>query len=270
MIDFSIFFNGIFFKAIFLGIIEGLTEFIPVSSTAHLVIFSQIINFQSIKNNVFEISIQIGGIFAIAVVYYQKFNNIFLKFYEKNNQKFIDNIALAFLPAVVVGLVCHDFIKKNLFSNFVIASSLIIGGIVIIFVEKFHKKFTINNIENINHRSALLIGLFQCLAMIPGVSRSGATIVGSMLLKINRQVATEFSFFLAVPTIGSACAYDIYKNFHQLNFNDIEIILIGIISSFISSLLVIKWLIKYVATHDLKIFAYYRIIIGILILIFFI
>jgi len=258
------------FKAILLGIVEGLTEFIPVSSTAHLVIFSQIINFQSIQNNVFEISIQIGGIFAIAVVYYQKFNNIFLKFYEKNNQKFIDNIALAFLPAVVVGLVCHDFIKKNLFSNFVIASSLIIGGIVIIFVEKFHKKFTINNIENINHRSALLIGLFQCLAMIPGVSRSGATIVGSMLLKINRQVATEFSFFLAVPTIGSACIYDIYKNFHKLNSYDIEIILIGIISSFISSLLVIKWLIKYVANHDLKIFAYYRIIIGILILIFFI
>jgi len=258
------------FKATLLGIVEGLTEFIPVSSTAHLVIFSQIINFQSIQNNVFEISIQIGGIFAIAVVYYQKFNNIFLKFYEKNNQKFIDNIALAFLPAVVVGLVCHDFIKKNLFSNFVIASSLIIGGIVIIFVEKFHKKFTINNIENINHRSALLIGLFQCLAMIPGVSRSGATIVGSMLLKINRQVATEFSFFLAVPTIGSACIYDIYKNFHKLNSYDIEIILIGIISSFISSLLVIKWLIKYVANHDLKIFAYYRIIIGILILIFFI
>lgn len=258
------------FKAILLGIVEGLTEFIPVSSTAHLVIFSQIINFQSIQNNVFEISIQIGGIFAIAVVYYQKFNNIFLKFYEKNNQKFIDNIALAFLPAVVVGLACHDFIKKNLFSNFVIASSLIIGGIVIIFVEKFHKKFTINNIENINHRSALLIGLFQCLAMIPGVSRSGATIVGSMLLKINRQVATEFSFFLAVPTIGSACIYDIYKNFHKLNSYDIEIILIGIISSFISSLLVIKWLIKYVANHDLKIFAYYRIIIGILILIFFI
>jgi len=260
----------IFLKAIFLGIIEGLTEFIPVSSTAHLVIFSQIINFHVIKNNVFEIAIQIGGIFAIAVIYYQKFNNILLNFYDKNNQKFFDNIALAFIPAILIGLLCHDFIKKYLFSNFVIAISLIVGGVIIILVEKFHKKFSINKIENINPPTALSIGLFQCLAMIPGVSRSGATIIGAMLLKVNRKVATEFSFFLAIPTIGSACVYDIYKNFNQLNFDNIDILITGIISSFIASILVIKWLIKYISTHDFKIFGYYRIIIGTLILIFFV
>lgn len=257
-----------FFKAISLGIIEGLTEFIPVSSTAHLIIFSQIINFNSIKNNVFEIAIQIGGISAIAVIYYKKLNEVFLKFYKTENQKFIDNLSLAFIPAVIVGLLCHDFIKEFLFSNFVISLSLIGGGLIIIIVEKTQQKFSINQIEDIKKPTALFIGIFQCLAMIPGVSRSGATIIGAMLCGVNRKIATEFSFFLAIPTIGSACAFDIYKNFDQLSFDDIELISVGILSSFISSLFVIKWLIKYVSHHNLVAFGYYRILIGLLILVF--
>ena len=257
-----------FFKAILLGIIEGLTEFIPVSSTAHLIIFSQILNFDSIKNNVFEIAIQIGGISAIAVIYFKKLNNILLKVYEKNNQKFIDNLALAFIPAVAIGLFAHDFIKKYLFSNLIIAFSLIIGGVVIILVERFHQKFTVKNIENIEKPTALAIGFCQCLAMIPGVSRSGATIMGAMLFGVERKVATEFSFFLAIPTIGSACLYDIYKNFSTLSFDDFELILVGVISSFISSLIVIKWLLKFIGTHSFTSFGYYRIAIGILILFF--
>ena len=258
----------IFFKVIILGIIEGLTEFIPVSSTAHLIIFSQILSFDSIRNNVFEIAIQIGGISAIAVIYFKKLNNILLKFYEKNNQKFVDNLALAFVPAVAIGLLAHDFIKKYLFSNLIIAFSLIIGGVVIILVEKFHKKFTVKNIEDIKKPTALAIGFFQCLAMIPGVSRSGATIMGAMLFGVERKVATEFSFFLAIPTIGSACLYDIYKNFSTLSFDDLELILVGVISSFISSLIVIKWLLKFISTHSFTGFGYYRIIIGFLILFF--
>ena len=258
----------IFFKAILLGIIEGLTEFIPVSSTAHLIIFSQILNFDSIKNNVFEIAIQIGGISAITVIYFKKLNNILLKFYEKNNQKFVDNLALAFVPAVAIGLLAHDFIKKYLFSNLIIAFSLIIGGVVIILVERFHQKFTVKNIENIEKPTALAIGFCQCLAMIPGVSRSGATIMGAMLFGVERKVATEFSFFLAIPTIGSACLYDIYKNFSTLSFDDFELILVGVISSFISSLIVIKWLLKFIGTHSFAGFGYYRIAIGILILFF--
>ena len=259
---------SIFFKAILLGIIEGLTEFIPVSSTAHLIIFSQILNFDSIKNNVFEIAIQIGGISAITVIYFKKLNNILLKFYDKNNQKFVDNLALAFVPAVAIGLLAHDFIKKYLFSNLVIAFSLIIGGVVIILVEKFHKKFTVKKIEDIEKPTALAIGFCQCLAMIPGVSRSGATIMGAMLFGVERKIATEFSFFLAIPTIGSACLYDIYKNFSTLSFDDFELILVGVISSFISSLIVIKWLLKFIGTHSFTSFGYYRIAIGILILFF--
>ena len=259
---------SIFFKAIFLGIIEGLTEFIPVSSTAHLIIFSQILSFDAIRNNVFEIAIQIGGISAIAVIYFKKLNNILLKVYEKNNQKFIDNLALAFIPAVAIGLLAHDFIKKYLFSNLIIAFSLIIGGVVIILVERFHQKFTVKNIENIEKPTALAIGFCQCLAMIPGVSRSGATIMGAMLFGVERKVATEFSFFLAIPTIGSACLYDIYKNFSTLSFDDFELILVGVISSFISSLIVIKWLLKFIGTHSFTSFGYYRIAIGILILFF--
>jgi len=258
-----------FCKAVLLGIIEGLTEFIPVSSTAHLIFFSQILNFDNIKNNVFEIAIQIGGISAIAVIYYQKFNEIFLKFYHKKNQIFIDNISLAFIPAVIIGFLCHDFIKKFLFSNLTISISLISGGIVIILVEKFHKKFTINEIDSIKKPTAFLIGIFQCLAMIPGVSRSGATIIGAMICGINRKVATEFSFFLAVPTIGSACVYDTYKNFDRLSFEDFELIVVGIASSFISSLIVIKWLIKFVSHNNFNVFGYYRIIIGLLILVLF-
>ena len=257
-----------FVKAISLGMVEGLTEFIPVSSTAHLIIFSQILNFDSIKNNVFEIAIQIGGISAIAVIYFKKLNDVFLKFYKKNNLKFIDNLALAFVPAVLIGLLAHEFIKKYLFSNSIIAFSLIIGGVVIILIEKFHKKFVVKNIDEIQKPTALMIGLFQCLAMIPGVSRSGATIMGAMLFGVERKVATEFSFFLAIPTIGSACVYDIYKNFHQLRFDDIELISVGILSSFISSLFVIKWLIKYVSNNNFIIFGYYRILIGALILFF--
>lgn len=260
---------SLFFKAIFLGIIEGLTEFIPVSSTAHLIIFSQILNFNNIRNNVFEIAIQIGGISAIAVIYYQKFNEVFLKFYQKKNQSFIDNISLAFIPSIIIGFLCHDYIKKFLFSNITISISLILGGIIIILVEKFHKKFSINEIDAIKKPTAFVIGLFQCLAMIPGVSRSGATIIGAMICGINRKVATEFSFFLAVPTIGSACAYDVYKNFDKLSFNDIELIAVGIFSSFLSSLLVIKWLIKFVSHNNFNIFGYYRIIAGLLILVFF-
>jgi len=258
----------IIIKAIFLGIIEGMTEFIPVSSTAHLLLFSQIINFDAIKNHVFEIAIQIGAIFAVAVVYRHKFSELLLNFYQKDNQKYLNNIGLAFFPAVIVGFLFHDIIKQYFFSNHVMAMSLIIGGIAIILIENILPKIQIKKIENITAFKAIAIGIFQCLAMIPGVSRSGSTIMGALILGIERKAATEFSFFLAVPTIGSACLYDIYKNFDKLIIADIHIILIGIISSFISSLLVIKWLIKFVSNNNFIFFGYYRIIVGLAILFF--
>jgi len=258
-----------FLKAIFLGIIEGLTEFIPVSSTAHLVIFSQIINFTNIQNNVFEIAIQIGGISAVLWVFRVKIFAIISGIANKINQNFILNILIAFLPAIIIGLIAHDFIKEFLFSNFVIALSLIFGGIIIIFIEKKSDQNSLKKVTQldlITKKTAFKIGLCQCLAMIPGVSRSGATIIGAMFLGVSRNIATEFSFFLAIPTIGSASIYEIYQNLDSLKIADLQLILIGTLSSFFSGVLVIKWLIKFVSNHNFIIFGYYRIIIGLLIL----
>lgn len=257
------------FKAIFLGIIEGLTEFIPVSSTAHLLITSRFIEFSADKNHFFEIGIQFGAIIAVIVFYRRKLWNVACNFAVKPaSQKFIINLAAAFLPAAFIGLLLHDFIKSHLFSNKVIACALIGGGILMILVEKFCKssKSSVILFENISHKTAFKIGLFQCLAMIPGVSRSGSTIIGAMFLGINRVAATEFSFFLAIPTISAACLFDFYKNFHLLNVADFWLLAAGLISSFISSILVIKWLLDYVASHNFVAFALYRIIMGLIVL----
>ncbi len=255
-------------KAVFLGLIEGLPEFIPVSSTAHLVITSYLIDFESVKNNIFEIVIQIGAIFAILIIYRSKILSIILNISDKNNLKFSGNILLAFLPSVIIGALFYKSIKALLFSNLVIAVALIIGGFIMIIVDLKPQKSTINSIENISFKKSLLIGLFQCLAMIPGVSRSGATIISGLLFGLNRKIATEFSFFLAIPTIISATCYDLYKNHSALNFNDSKIILTGMISAFLSSILVIKWLISYVSKHNFVAFGIYRILLGIAILIF--
>lgn len=254
-------------KAIFLGIIEGLTEFLPVSSTAHLLISSYLIDFQSIKNNVFEIVIQIGAIFAICLIYRKKLFDVALNLNEKKSQKFLSNLILAFIPAALIGLALHGFIKEYLFSNLVIAIALIIGGIAMIIIDQKPRKSTIEEVDNIKPLKAFYIGLFQCLAMIPGVSRSGATIIGGLLLGLNRKTAAEFSFFLAIPTIAAATVFDLYKNFSQLTFSNAEIILAGLFSAFISAILVIKWFINFVSKNNFVIFGIYRILVGILILV---
>ncbi len=251
------------FKAIFLGIIEGLTEFIPVSSTAHLVLFSQFINFNSIQNNLFEVIIQAGAILAICFIYRRKLSLVITDYKNPKQQKFVTNIFLAFLPAAIIGLIIHAFIKQYLFSNVTIAIALIVGGIIMIIVEKKDIKNKVNDIDNISYSTAIKIGFFQCIAMIPGVSRSGATIIGGLILGLNRKVATEFSFFLAIPTIFSASFYDLYKNISSLDMNNIELIAIGMISSFLSSLIVIKWFIGFVSKNKFTPFAIYRIILGI-------
>lgn len=253
-------------KAVFLGIIEGLTEFIPVSSTAHLIITSILIDFQSIKNNIFEIVIQFGAILAVCVIYRQKIFQVIFNLKDKQQQKFSINLALAFLPAAIIGVLFHDIIKEFLFSNLVIAYSLIIGGIIMIIVELKPRKYEILTVDDISYKKSLMIGFFQCFAMIPGVSRSGATIIGGLLLKLNRKVATEFSFFLAIPTIFAASFYDLFKNINELSLSNIWLIMAGILSSFISAILVIKWFLNYVAKNNFIIFGVYRIIVGSLIL----
>jgi len=266
--SFALFQNS-FFKAMIMGLIEGITEFIPVSSTAHLLIASYLINFNSIKNQLFEIVIQFGAILAITIVYRHKIFDI-IKNNRSNstNKKFLLNIIIAFLPAILFGALFHKFIKLYFFNPLVIALSMLIGGFIILIVEKFYQKNISQNKEmkEINIKSSLLIGLFQCLAMIPGVSRSGATIIGAMFLGVSRAKATEFSFFLAIPTIFSASIFDLYKNYQDLTLENIELIIFGSVIAFLSSLIVIKWLISFVAKNNFLIFATYRIIIGALIL----
>lgn len=255
-------------KAIFLGVIEGLTEFIPVSSTAHLLLFSNLIEFSEIRNNVFEISIQIGAILAICIIYRHRIIETIFHPQQKKSQNFILNILWAFLPTVVIGFAFHEIIKSYFFSNFSVALALIAGGVIMILVDNKKRHQTVDNVDKINYRTALIIGLCQSLAMIPGVSRSGATIIGAMLLGLDRKTATEFSFFLAIPTISSACLFDIIKNLNDLSFVDFELIAIGTIASFISAILVIKWFIKFVSKNSFVGFGIYRVILGMLVLIF--
>lgn len=255
-------------KAVFLGVVEGLTEFIPVSSTAHLVIASKLIDFQSIQNNLFEIVIQIGAILAICIIYRKRLCEVLFNLKDKKQQKFSMNIALAFFPAVVCGLLFHDYIKALFFSVNSIAISLIVGGVIMILIDRKERKFKISNLDDVPFLKAFYIGLFQCIAMIPGTSRSGATIIGAILLKLDRKTAAEFSFFLAIPTIVAATIYDLYKNFDDLTFSNIGILLIGTISSFISAILVIKWFLNYVSKNNFVIFGIYRIIIGLILILF--
>lgn len=257
------------FKAVLLGIIEGLTEFIPVSSTAHLLISSYLIDFQTVKNGLFEITIQFGAILAICVAYRQKIISVICNLNQKHNQKFSINLALAFLPAAFFGGLFHSYIKEYLFSNLVIALSLIIGGIIMIIIDrKPHNNAAITEIDDLKPKTALSIGLFQCLAMIPGVSRSGATIIGGLILGLNRKSATEFSFFLAIPTITAATFYDLFVNSSELTGSNVQLIIVGLLAAFFSALLVIKWFIAFVSKHNFVPFGIYRIIVGILILLF--
>jgi len=256
------------FQAIILGIIEGLTEFLPVSSTAHLLLASDLLNFTAISNNLFEIFIQLGAIFAIVFLYRQKIADICLKPLEKKNQKFILNIIIAFLPAAIIGFFAHDFIKSELFSNKVISIALILGGMIMIFIEKQKISSKFDSLDNLPLKICLLIGFFQALAMIPGVSRSGATIIGALILGLNRKNAAEFSFFLAIPTIFAASIYDLYQNWHFLNFDNSILLIIGFLSAFFSAILVIKWFINFISNHNFIIFGYYRILAGILVILF--
>lgn len=255
-------------KAVFLGIIEGLTEFIPVSSTAHLLLASRLIDFSSISGNLFEIVIQLGAILAICVIYRGKIFDLICNFREKSQQKFILNLILAFMPAALIGALFHSFIKSWLFGNTVIASTLIIGGILMIAIERKPRESKFDDLKNITPLTSFYIGLFQCFAMIPGVSRSGATIIGGLLLGLNRKTAAEFSFFLAIPTIAAASAFDFYKNASELTSSGFGLIIVGLLASFFSAILVIKWFINFVSKHNFIAFGFYRIALGILVLFF--
>lgn len=257
------------FQAILLGVVEGLTEFIPVSSTGHLILLVDILGFKGPEGKVFEIVIQLGAIFAVCWLYREKLISvIFGLFNDKAAQKFSINIVLAFLPAAILGVLFHGFIKNVLFSPVVVSVSLIVGGFIIIIIENLKITPKITNIDDLSYKKAILVGLAQSFAMIPGTSRSGATIMGSLLLGLDRKTATEFSFFLAIPTMLGATVYDIYKNYEAISFDGAGIILIGFFSAFFAALLVVKTVIAFISTHGFKPFAYYRLALGSVMLIF--
>lgn len=248
-------------QSVILSIVEGISEFLPISSTGHLILTSSLLNIEQtefVKS--FEIIIQLGAILSVVVIYFEKlFKNINFKLYT--------NIIISFLPSVVFGLIFYDFIKKYLIgNNTVVIISLFIGGIVMIIFEKYYKE---NEKKELKIKDYLKIGLFQIISMIPGVSRSFATIIGARVSGMNRKDATEFSFLLAIPTMLGASTLDLLKTDLSLwTKNDFSTLSIGFVVSFITAYIVVKWLIKYVQTHDFTIFGWYRIIVAICISIF--
>lgn len=247
-------------KVIFLSFIEGLTEFIPVSSTGHMILVEHFLTLSKNRQfvNAFEIIVQLGAILSVIVYFYNKIFPINVNLWKK--------IIVAVLPAVVLGLLFDDYIDEHFFNPLVVSVMLIFYGVILVFIEKRKNKNTISNINNLSYKSALIIGIFQCLAMIPGTSRSAATIIGAMLLGLNRIIATEFSFFLAIPTMLGATTLKLIK-VNGLAPSEYGLIAIGFVFSFIFAYAFISVFLNYIKKHDFSIFGYYRIIIGILVLI---
>ena len=255
------------FKAIVLGIVEGLTEFLPISSTGHLIIVNQVFSFSEKFTILFDIVIQLGAILSV-LFYFRKKLWPFGKNEGKNNETL--NIwyktIIGVLPAIILGALLGNVIEKRLFNPWTVVLTLVIGGIFLIFIERKNKESKINSIANLNFKTAFYIGTIQCLAMIPGVSRSAATIIGAILLGTSRLVAVEFSFFLAIPTMIAASGYSLFQYGFSISATQALVLAVGFIISFLTALAVIKFFLNYIQKHDFKVFGYYRIILGILII----
>ncbi len=258
-------------KAALMGVVEGLTEFLPISSTGHLILAGALLGFDDDKAKVFDIAIQTGAIFAVILVYWQKIRDTLVALpSEKQAQAFAINVFIAFVPAVLLGLLFGKAIKANLFTPVVVASTFIIGGFIILWAEARQKNSAtavrIHDVDQMTALDALKVGLIQCLAMIPGTSRSGATIIGGMLMGLSRKAATDFSFYLAIPTLIGAGVYSLYKERALLSLADAPMFAVGLLFSFISAWLCIRWLLKFISTHSFVGFAYYRIAFGLIVL----
>ena len=258
-------------KAAIMGIVEGLTEFLPISSTGHLILAGSLLGFDDDKAKVFDIAIQTGAIFAVILVYWQKIRTTVAALpHQRQARQFALNVLVAFLPAVILGLLFGKAIKAHLFTPVVVASAFIVGGLIILWAEKRQKRnpatVRIHEVESMTTMDALKVGLVQCLAMIPGTSRSGSTIIGAMLLGLSRKAATDFSFYLAIPTLIGAGGYSLYKERGLLSVADLPMFGVGLLFSFISAWLCIRWLLRYIASHDFVAFAWYRIAFGLVVL----
>ncbi len=255
--------TAIYLKAILLGIVEGLTEFLPVSSTGHLIIVSEWLDFNRGNAASFEVFIQLGAILSVCWHYRVRLTEI-LRGLGRTNlaNRFALSIAIAFMPAAVVGFLAHGHIKSHLFSPLVVAWALILGGIAILLIERRVATPRVTDTASMTPRHALQIGCAQVLALIPGVSRSGATIMGGMLSGLDRRTATEFSFFLAIPMMFAATFYDLAKSWRHLGADDIGVFSVGFVTAFVSALLTIKLLLRFVSQHSFAVFAWYRIVFG--------
>ncbi|WP_090131102.1 undecaprenyl-diphosphate phosphatase [Limnohabitans sp. Rim11] len=255
-------------KAAVMGVVEGLTEFLPISSTGHLILAGALLGFDDDKAKVFDIAIQTGAIFAVILVYWQKISDTVKALpYQAEAQRFVLNVFIGFLPAVVLGLLFGKLIKEHLFTPWVVATTFIVGGFIILWAERRPpSSVRIRAVEDMRGRDALMVGLVQCFAMVPGTSRSGATIIGGMLLGLSRKAATDFSFFLAIPTLIGAGVYSLYKERALLSVEDIPMFATGLVVSFISAWICVRWLLKYIASHSFEVFAWYRIVFGLVVL----
>ena len=265
-------------KALILGVVEGLTEFLPISSTGHLILVGDLLNFNDEKGKAFEVIIQFGAILAVCWEYRQKMVDVLAGLTTKPlAQRFAMNVIIATIPAITLALLFGKFIKSVLFSPIPVASAFIVGALIIFWAESIQKNKSavsnnrIESVDDLRWQDALKIGFAQCAALIPGTSRSGATIIGGMLFGLPRKVATEFSFFLAIPVIAGATLYELIKLRHVLGETSWStfgpVLAVGFVISFISAFACIRWLIRYVASHDFKAFAWYRIVFGVVVLI---
>lgn len=253
------------FKALILGLIEGVTEFLPISSTGHLIVFGDLLHFNQASSKAFDIAIQLGAVLAVVYEYRQRFWHVLTHIgREPATNRFMMNLAIAFLPAAALGLIAHKAIERVLFNPISVATALVMGGVLILWIERRQSAHPpkVLSVDAMRGRDALMVGLAQCLALIPGTSRSGSTIMGGMLWGLERKVATEFSFFLAVPIMVAATGYSIIKNLGVFSAEDFGLIAIGFVAAFVFGLLAVKALLRFVSSNNYVPFAYYRIIFG--------
>jgi undecaprenyl-diphosphatase len=251
------------FHALVLGIVEGLTEFLPVSSTGHLILVGWLLGFSGPPGKVFEVAIQLGAIVAVCILYFRRLWRVVAALPTSDAaRRFVLALSLGFLPAMVLGALFHSFIKSVLFSPWVVVTTLVLGGIAILGIERLRPVVRITRAEDTPPRTALAVGFCQALAMIPGVSRSGATILGGVLLGLDRKAAAEFSFFLAIPTMLAATVYDLYKNRTFLAVDDLLIIAVGFLTAMVTAVIVVEGLLRWLQRHTFELFGWYRIAVG--------
>ena len=263
MLDLSLLIHGLI-----LGLVEGLTEFLPVSSTGHLILVGQLLGFNDDKGKVFEIAIQFAAILAVVWEYRSKLTHTLVSITsEPLSQRLAVNLVIAFMPAAILGFLFLKQIKSYLFNPFVVASAFIIGGFLILWAERRQHEVHAETVDDLTWRDALKVGFAQALAMIPGTSRSGATIIGGLFFGLSRRAATEFSLFLAIPTMFAATFYDVYKNRDLFSVDDLALFAVGGTVSFISAFIAVRGLIRFISRHDFTVFAWYRIAFGIIVLV---